>query len=71
MRLELTNQVLDCFLAGVILLLDGRMGQSLDPQVNFTATSTATGFPVHAENGRRTFSRQSLQCPGVHNTSSV
>ena len=49
MRLELMNQLLDCFLAGVILLLDGRTGQSLDPEVNFTATtfverSTATGF---------------------------
>ena len=51
MRLELVNQLLDCFLAGVILLLDGRMGQSLDPEVNFTATaffvrSTAKGFSV-------------------------
>ena len=27
-RLELMNQILDCFLAGVILLLDGRMAQS-------------------------------------------
>ena len=27
MRLELMNQLLECFLAGVIMLLDGRMGQ--------------------------------------------
>ena len=38
MCLELMNQLLDCFLAGVILLLDGRMRRSLDPEVNFTAT---------------------------------
>ena len=38
-RLELMNQLLDCFLAGVIMLLYGRMGQSLDPEVNFTATT--------------------------------
>ena len=51
MRLELMNQLLDCFLAGVIMLLDGRMAQSLDPEVNFSATtfvvrSTATSFSV-------------------------
>ena len=39
MRLELVNQLLDCFLAGVIMLLDGRMRQSLHPEVNFTATT--------------------------------
>ena len=53
MRLELMNQLLGCFLAGVVLLLNGRMGQSFDPEVNFTATSflvlsTATGFSVLA-----------------------
>ena len=39
MRLELKNQLLDCFLADVIVLLDSRMGQSLDPEVFFTATT--------------------------------
>ena len=53
MRLKLMNQLLDCFLADVILLLDGRMGQSLDPEVYFTATtfvvrSTATIFGLLA-----------------------
>ena len=53
MRLELVNQLLDCFLAGVILLLDYRMGQSLGPEVYFAATSflvrpVATGFCVLA-----------------------
>ena len=52
-RLKLMNQLLDCLVAGVIMLLDGRMGQSLDPEVNFTVTtfvvrSTATGFSVLA-----------------------
>ena len=51
MRLELMNQLLDCLLAGVILLLDGRTRHSWDPEVNFTATSvlvrsTATSFSV-------------------------
>ena len=53
MRLKLMNQLLDCFLADVILLLDGRMGQSLDPEVYFTARtfvvrSTATIFGLLA-----------------------
>ena len=53
MRLELMNQLLDCFFADVIMLLDGRMEQSLDPEVYFTATtfvvrSTATSFSVLA-----------------------
>ena len=53
MRLELMNQLLDCFLADVILLMDSRMGQSLDPEVYFIATifvvrSTATSFLVLA-----------------------
>ena len=39
MRLELMNQLLDCFLADAILLLDSRMGQSLDPEDYFTATT--------------------------------
>ena len=52
-RLELTNQLLDCFLADVILLLDSRMGQSSGPEVSFTGTtfvvrSIATGFSVLA-----------------------
>ena len=38
MRLELVSQLLDCFLADVIVLLDSRMEQSLDPEVHFTAT---------------------------------
>ena len=58
MRLGLMNQPLDCFLADVIVLLDSRMGQSLDPGVCFTATSflvrsTATGFSVLAGVERR------------------
>ena len=40
MVLELVNQFLDCLLADVIVLLDSRVEQSLDPEVNFTA------FPV-------------------------
>ena len=49
--LQLMNQLLDCFLAGVILLLDSRMEQSLNPEVYFTATSflvrsTVTTFVV-------------------------
>ena len=53
MRLELMNQLLDCFLAGLILLSDGQLGQSLDPEVNFTAStfvvrSTVTIFFVLA-----------------------
>ena len=47
MSFDLMNQLFDCFLADVILLLDSRMEQSLDPEVYFTATtfvsrSTAT-----------------------------
>ena len=47
------NQLSECFLADVILLLDSRMGQSLDAEVSFTAAtvvvhSTATGFCVLA-----------------------
>ena len=55
MRLELMNQLLSCFLAGVILLLNGRMGQSLDPEVYFTATSTFHGhkFPYVCQNGQK------------------
>ena len=53
MRLELMTQLLYCFLAGVIMLLDDGMGQSLDPEVNFTATtfvvrSTAPDFSALA-----------------------
>ena len=53
MRLELMINFFICFLASLIMLLDGRMGQSLDPEVNFTATtfvvrSTATGYSVLA-----------------------
>ena len=33
------NQFVDCFLADVIVLFDSRMGQSLDSEVYFTATS--------------------------------
>ena len=52
-RTDDSIQLLDCFLTGVILLLDGRMVQSLDPEVKFTATtflvhSTATSFSVLA-----------------------
>ena len=39
MRLELMNQLWDCFLAVVIVLLDSRMEQSLGPEVYFTATT--------------------------------
>ena len=51
--LELVNQCLDRFFVGVILLVDGRMGQSSGPIVNFAATSlpvlsTATSSPVLA-----------------------
>ena len=38
-RFELMNQLLDCFLADVIVFLDSRMEQSLDPEVYFTATT--------------------------------
>ena len=76
MRLELMNQLLDCFLADVILVLDSRMGQSFDPEVYFTATtfvvrSTVTILLVLAGMVEGAFSRQSLWCPGVHNESSV
>ena len=39
MRLELMNQLLDCFFANVILLLDCSAVQSLNPEAYFTATS--------------------------------
>ena len=39
MILELMNQFLDCLFADVIVLLNGRMAQSLDPEANFTATT--------------------------------
>ena len=39
MILELLNQFLDCFLADVIVFLDSRMEQSLDPEVFFAATT--------------------------------
>ena len=53
MRLELMNQLLDCFLSDVIVFLDSRMRQSLDPEVYFTSTtfvvhSTVTILLVHA-----------------------
>ena len=37
--LELVNQFLDCIFADVIVLLDSRMGQSLNPEVYFGATT--------------------------------
>ena len=44
MRLELMNQLLDCLFADVIVLLESRMGQCLDPEIYFTAT----GFPARS-----------------------
>ena len=49
---SLMKQLFDCFLVGVILLLDNSMWQSLDSEVDVTATglsvlSTAAGFRVH------------------------
>ena len=44
MNLKLVNQFLDCLFSDVIVFLDGRMGQSLDPEVYFATT----GFPVRS-----------------------
>ena len=44
MILKLVNQFLDCLFADVVVFLDGRMGQSLDPEIYFAAT----GFPVRS-----------------------
>ena len=46
MRLELMVQLLDCFLAGVIMLLDG-LAQPLDPEVNFSATTFVVRSTAH------------------------
>ena len=42
MHLELMKQLLDCFPADVIVILDSRMVQSLDPEVYITATGSTT-----------------------------
>ena len=56
MRLELMNQLLDCFLAGVIMLLDGRVGESLDPTAGMVGGCSRVKACGH---------------PGVHDASSA
>ena len=53
MRFKLMNQLFDCFLAGVILLLDSSMWQSLDSEVDVTATGLS-----HMVDGSSRFTRQ-------------
>ena len=60
MCLEL-NELLDCFFAGEIMLLDR-------PKIQCHRDNR---FLCACQNGRRTFSCQSLSCPGVHSASSV
>ena len=52
MRLELMNQLLDSFLANVIVLLDSRVVQSLDSEVYFTATTFVVRSTVTMVEGR-------------------
>ena len=66
----------DCFLADVIVLLDSRMRQSLDPEVYITATtfgvrSTVTILVVLASMVGGCSRVRVLYCPGVHNASSA
>ena len=70
MILELANQFLDCLFTDVIVFLDSRMRESLDPEVLFYRDKVPCTFHGACHNDRRTFSRRSLWCPGVHNSSS-